>query len=604
MIPQDVIRRIKESIDIVAVIGSRVRLKRSGSNYKGLCPFHREKTPSFFVSPSKNIFHCFGCGESGDVIAFLMKYENKEFMEVVEELAVTAGIDLDPYKKATSTGPSLQRLHALLDDSTGYYRRALQHNRKALEYLERRRISRTTAGEFLIGYAPGDGDALVKFLKRRGYSDEEITASGMGRRGRRGLYDYFRDRITIPIRSDNGRIAGYGGRIAGDGQGPKYLNLPDTPLFSKGRILFNLDRAAPRGEEVPFLLLVEGYMDVITIVQGGIRAVVAPLGTGLTSFQINKLATKTGRLYLCYDNDEAGIRATMRAIEQLAEAPLEVKVVRLAPYKDADEAVRAEGAAAFERRLADAVWAERFYAERVVRESATEKARFTRLKSHFERLSTPAAKQRLLSACAELTSIDEAVLRKDFLSGARNANPHRRRSPLPSSPAAGPRSEWKVEEKLVLLLLANPDLVPRVVPPLRGISVADPFVRRVLAILEESLSEDEGGWAQVRDLHDMEELIIEKTDGHEREAMRRRLSALLVRDAPEPTNPLEEALHCISRLKLAHLEERKRKLLKEVASTDSRERKRELLKELSVLTSEISRTRKALAGGSGAEGKA
>jgi len=356
-IPKSFIDDLVGRADIVEVVGARVTLKRAGSNYKGLCPFHGEKTPSFIVTPSRGTYHCFGCSAHGTAIGFLMAYDNLEFPEAVEALAEMMGLEVP----RESTGVPERKddnedLYALLREADQIYRAALRSSDKAIAYLKKRGIDGPTAGRFGIGYAP---DAWDTVLKQLGTSDARIAklmqaglvvANDSGRR-----YDRFRDRIMFPIRnSPRGQIIGFGGRVLDSGE-PKYLNSPETPVFRKGHELYGLYEARQTPGRPKQIIVTEGYLDVASLVQYGVENAVATLGTATTAENLRRLTRLTDRILFCFDGDRAGRAAAWRALETALPyggGTLELKFLLLPEGDDPDSFVRTKGADAF-RALAE-----------------------------------------------------------------------------------------------------------------------------------------------------------------------------------------------------------------------------------------------------------
>ena len=356
---EDLIEEVRVRNDIVSVISQYVRLTRSGSSsYKGLCPFHNEKTPSFSVSGQKQLYHCFGCGASGNVYNFVMQYENVSFSEALSQLAERAGVTLPKIEYSAQAKELSQKKTDLLTihrQAAQYYYTLLKQDvgREALAYLKNRGLSDETIRSFGLGYSDAGGGGLYRFLKGKGYSDELLLESGLflldERRGL--LVDKFRGRVMFPIMDSNSRVIGFGGRVMGD-EKPKYLNSPETIIFEKRRNLYGLHAARKSREDS--LILCEGYMDVIAMHQAGFTNAVASLGTALTPGHATLMRHYAKQVLLIYDSDGAGIRATQRAVPILREASLPSRVVNLKPHKDPDEFIRAEGAEAFRERLSNA----------------------------------------------------------------------------------------------------------------------------------------------------------------------------------------------------------------------------------------------------------
>ena len=353
----DIIEEVRMKNDIVDVVSQYVRLTRKGSSYMGLCPFHNEKSPSFSVSPSKQMYHCFGCGAGGDVFHFIQEYDNATFVEALEKLADRAGVVLPKIEYSKEAKEKAEKRQLLLDiNKTAaqyfYYQLRRESGRQAWEYLTGRGLSEETIRNFGLGYSDKYSNDLYKYMKSKNYSDELLRESGLFNVDEKnGMYDKFWNRVIFPIMDVNSRVIGFGGRVMGDGK-PKYLNSPETPIFDKGRNLYGLHAA--RSSRRNFLILCEGYMDVISMHQAGFTNAVASLGTALTSGHASLLKRFTKEVLLLYDSDDAGIRAALRAIPILREAGVTARVVNLLPHKDPDEFIGALGAEAFEERLKNA----------------------------------------------------------------------------------------------------------------------------------------------------------------------------------------------------------------------------------------------------------
>ena len=353
----DVIEEVRTKNDIVDVVSQYVKLTRKGSSYFGLCPFHNEKTPSFSVTPAKQMYYCFGCGAGGNVFNFIMEYENYTFGEALSHLAQRAGVELPKIEYSREAKEKAERKALLLEINRKaaqyfYYQLRREGGKAAYQYLTGRGLSEETIKKFGLGYSDKYSDDLYKYMKAKGYSDELLRESGLFNADeRRGMYDKFWNRVIFPIMDVNNRVIGFGGRVMGDGK-PKYLNSPETKIFDKSRNLYGLNVA--RTTRKNYLILCEGYMDVISMHQAGFTNAVASLGTALTSGHASLLKRYTEEVLLLYDSDEAGIRAALRAIPILREAGVNAKVVSLKPYKDPDEFIKNMGAEAFEESLLNA----------------------------------------------------------------------------------------------------------------------------------------------------------------------------------------------------------------------------------------------------------
>lgn len=353
----ELIEEVRSRNDIVDVIGSYVRLKKKGSTYFGLCPFHNEKTGSFSVSPNKQMYYCFGCGAGGNVFTFLMQYENFTFGEAMQSLADRVGIELPKQEMTSAQRREADRRTRLLEinkEAAKYFYTLLRSPRgqKAYQYFKKRELSDETMQKFGLGYSDQYSDDLYRYLRKKGYDDDILKDSGLITIDEvRGGHDKFWNRAMFPIMDVHNRVIGFGGRVMGDGE-PKYLNSPETRIFDKSRNLYGLNIA--RTTRKNQLLLCEGYMDVIALHQAGFDNAVASLGTALTSGHANLLKRYTKEVYLTYDSDGAGVKAALRAIPILKEVGIVTKVINMRPYKDPDEFIKALGAEEYQKRIDEA----------------------------------------------------------------------------------------------------------------------------------------------------------------------------------------------------------------------------------------------------------
>ena len=353
--PDEIVEEVRSRNDIVDVISGYVRLQKKGSNYFGLCPFHNEKSPSFSVSPGKQMYYCFGCGAGGNVITFLMEYENYTFAEALKVLADRAGITL-PQEDNSREARAREELRTTLlkinktAASFFYWQLRQPQGEIGYRYFKNRALTDETMKRFGLGFA-GKSGGLYPYLKEQGYDDEVLRESGLFVIEERGARDKFWNRVIFPIMDVNNRVIGFGGRVMGDGT-PKYLNSPETKIFDKSRNLYGLNYARTSRED--YLLVCEGYMDVIALHQAGFTNSVASLGTALTGQHANLLKRYTGKVVLTYDSDGAGVRAALRAIPILKEAGISTRVLNMEPYKDPDEFIKNLGAEEFKKRIAAA----------------------------------------------------------------------------------------------------------------------------------------------------------------------------------------------------------------------------------------------------------
>ena len=351
-IPEAYLQELAERNPIEDVVGSYVRLtKRSGSNIFGLCPFHSEKTPSFSVSPDKQIYHCFGCGKGGGVVNFIMEIENLDFRDAVSFLARRAGMP-EPEDRPDENASRRARMLELNRDAARFFHGCLKSapdRQKALDYIARRGISSAMVTSFGLGYAPDTWGSLLDAMRRKGYTERELFDAGLVKQGEKGgFYDVFRNRLMFPVIDVRGSVIGFSGRILGDGE-PKYLNSRETLVFSKSRNLFALNLA--KKSKNGYIILSEGNIDVVSLHQAGFDSAVASLGTSLTPEQARLISRYTGEVVIAYDNDEAGKKAAQRAIGILEKLDLKVRVLSMEGAKDPDEFIKARGAEAFARLI-------------------------------------------------------------------------------------------------------------------------------------------------------------------------------------------------------------------------------------------------------------
>jgi DNA primase len=341
-----VLEEVKDRIDIVDFISEYVQLRKSGQNWKGLCPFHAEKTPSFMVSPAKQIFHCFGCGAGGDVISFLVKYERLPFPEALHVLAGKAGVLLPTARQDKQVIERDEQVRNALRAASTFFVTKLKESGNASEYVRKRGISGETAELFKLGYAPPGWQNLLRYLKGMGYGDAVIKEAGLAVAGEKGLYDMFRDRVIFPIMGVQGSVIAFGGRAMDDGL-PKYINSPETPVFRKSETLYGMFTAKEAIRKKEHVLIVEGYMDVIICHQYGFENVVAPLGTALTAGHLQKLRKLTKEAVVIFDGDAAGIAAARRALPLLCQNDIHARILLLPQNEDPDSYLREQGSESF-----------------------------------------------------------------------------------------------------------------------------------------------------------------------------------------------------------------------------------------------------------------
>lgn len=383
-LPRAFLDEIRARVPVSDVVGKRTKLTRAGKEFKGCCPFHNEKTPSFYVNDQKGFYHCFGCGAHGDVVGFLMNHDNMAFMDAVEQLAGVAGMQVPkPSPEEQKKFQKQMSLYDLMEQATRFYEQQLYdpRNKQALAYLRERGLSAETLKAFRLGFAPAEEGALKCFLQKAGYKADDMLAAGLfkeSQRQKNEVYPFFRGRIMFPVQDFQGRIVAFGGRVMPEAYGgpegksaPKYINSPETVIFHKGRMLYGLSRARKAIGDGEKVIVVEGYMDVIALAQAGFRAAVAPLGTALTETQIEELwkaMPEDARApILCFDGDAAGQRAAARSLERvlpILKPDYSVKFAFLPPEHDPDSLIQAEGVQAMQKvmdaaiGIFDMMWAE------------------------------------------------------------------------------------------------------------------------------------------------------------------------------------------------------------------------------------------------------
>ena len=458
-----IIAEIKTKLPAIVVVGETVALKRAGTVYKGLCPFHAEKTPSFIVTPERETWHCFGCGEHGDIFTFLMRRDGLEFREALERLAEKAGVELS--ERSAREDRRKKRLREAIEAAIGWYREVLlqaHQAEKARAYLAERGFTEETLDRFGIGYALNTWEALTKRLRAKGFTDAELTDAGLASPSSRGgVYDRFRGRIIIPIRDVSGRPIGLGGRIMPGADGPKYLNSPATALFDKSRTLYGIDLAKTAIRREKLAVIVEGYTDVMAAHQAGFTNVVASLGTALTAGQVELANRYADGVALAYDVDLAGEAATQRGlVEELQGVVSKVRVIRIPAGKDPDELIRSDpdgwrAAVASAEELLP-YFMERAASEVDMRQAQGRSAYTRRMLDLLRRIPDRVERDSYVPQLSRLAGIDERILRDELTSGPR---------PIPIRAGSGvgtPEQETRLgplEREALTLLLLNPALV-------------------------------------------------------------------------------------------------------------------------------------------------
>jgi DNA primase len=508
LIPSRFIDDLLSRIDIIDVIEPRVKLRKTGKNYSGLCPFHQEKSPSFTVQPDKQFYYCFGCGAGGNALGFVMNFENLEFVDAVETLAKSIGVDVPREDGGTAKQNNSRHdalLKALQDISVFYHQQLRQHpqRQRAVDYLKKRGLSGEIARDFGLGYAPPGWDNVLKaFADGDKEQQKLLLEAGMlienPDNQRNPLYDRFRDRIMYPIRDSRGRVIGFGGRVLGDDK-PKYLNSPETPVFRKGEELYGLYEARKKLRHPERFLIVEGYMDVIALAQNGIHYSVATLGTATSASHLRVLFKHVSEVVFCFDGDNAGREAAWRALQQalpLMEDGRSARFLFLPEGQDPDTQVRAIGAVAFEASLAEATGLADFFFEtlsaRTNLSSLEGKAQLSKLAQPFlDKLPKGVYRQLMFDQLGQLTGArafpapaTQPTPSLPFTEPTPGFAPYSPPAGRPANRSARPRVDWSPCMRLVNLLIRRPNLVTEVPIPEELGEIRSPDMDLLLQVLE------------------------------------------------------------------------------------------------------------------------
>ncbi len=486
-ISSEIIALIRERTDIIQIIGEHVRLNPSGNSYKALCPFHKEKTPSFHVIPDKQIYHCFGCGKGGDVFSFLMELEHMTFPEVVKFLADREGIEIP--KEHDPAADRKADLYNYLDRAACFFESCLNDSSAgavAREYLKKRKIGSETVKKFRIGFAPNAWDSIVHRLGKSADDLLNLEKAGLvkERAQGEGYYDVFRNRLMIPILDVHGRVAGFGGRVLSPDDEPKYLNSAESETFNKRRMLFNFREAVPAARRLNAVIVVEGYLDAISLYQNGVKNVVASLGTAISAEQIHMLARNCEVIYFCYDGDAAGQRATLRAISLQKDAPVNARVVCFPdPTDDPDSFVSREGGDSFKKLLEKASDIYTFLIETHTRglkpplEIPVKEKLVQEFKELVPAIHSSIARSEVIRKISKLLDMDQNVLEKEFAGreAPRSEEPQKKRTIIsPRLNAEIQRQEWVLKH-----LLEQPEELERVRALLGPGDFSDPRLRQI-----------------------------------------------------------------------------------------------------------------------------
>lgn len=513
LIPKHFIEDLIARVDLVELIGSRVPLKKHGKEYKACCPFHGEKTPSFTVVPDKNFYHCFGCGEHGNALGFLMKHDNLGFIEAIEDLADRVGVEVPREQTPGQRPPPSDALFATLDNAAAFYRSELMNSTRGKDYFKSRGLTGETAVTFSLGYAPDAWDSVLRHMGTTEADRARLLQVGLiiERDNKSGHYDRFRDRVMFPIRDARGRTIGFGGRVLDKGE-PKYMNSPETELFHKGRELYGLYEARQATRTLSRLLIVEGYMDVVRLHQAGITYAVATLGTATTPEHLARVFRICNEVVFCFDGDRAGRAAAWKALENALSQVREGRQIRflfLPDGHDPDSLVGAEGREAFEARLKQALPLSEYFINHLSAQvdvrSIDGRARFAEMaRPLLERIPTGIFRELLADEVAKVVGLNRermstvlgptassdtsvATSRANVNSGAAHRSDHRDTVELRHRPGAGQVQAGRrnLVRQAIHLLVHHPEIADKVVLNPALATLDRPGVPLLIELVEE-----------------------------------------------------------------------------------------------------------------------
>lgn len=576
----DMLDKIKDRLDIVELIGEYVHLKKSGSNHIGLCPFHSEKTPSFTVSDSKQMFHCFGCGAGGDAITFVMRRENLDFVEALKFLAEKYNI---PWEDSGNQENSELRqvFYEINKEAARYFHQNLMKHKEATAYLNSRGIGYETARKFGLGFASDSWEQLMNFLRGKGFSEADIEKTGLIgiRKNVTGFYDKFRNRLIFPIVDTRSRVIGFGGRVL-DKSLPKYLNSPDTVVFNKGNHLYGLN-IVDKNKNRSRIMLVEGYMDVISLHSNGIDYAVASLGTALTETQAKLLKRYGDEIYICYDGDQAGIRATVRAIDVMQRLDLEPRIVMLPEGMDPDDFIKNNSLAAFEKKVAESLnhidFKVYILKGKHDLKSPEGKIRFTQEAARMlKELKSPIQQDVYIEKLSsELAIAKEAIASE--MKGPRHIREHKSTEIRPVSSVVLEPARRKAEADLISLMASGRNNYTRITADISMDEFGDPDCRFCYKLIQEGYSADDELNKEVL----LKELDFDDTGSE-------RLKQLLTRTTEyTPSNLDKVIVDLIKTIRLDRLEAERKELKQEIETLDSSATDGERLSELLRILIEI-----------------
>ena len=562
----DTLEEIKNSIDIVELISEYVHLKKAGQNWKGLCPFHTEKTPSFMVSPAKQIFHCFGCGAGGDIFTFLTRYETLTFPEALNMLAKKAGVTLKVSKRSAAQAGEKEVLINMHRDASDFFRQNLARNPKAAAYLRDRGIDKENLDAFAVGFAPKSWNALLNHLTRKGYKPEAIKTAGLAVQGNKGHYDTFRERIMFPIYDLKGDVIAFGGRSI-DGSEPKYLNSPETPIFNKRRVLYGLNRAKDSIKKNGSALFMEGYLDVIAAHMFGFPNAVAALGTALTPDHGKLIKRFVEDVVIVFDSDQAGIKAAKTAAGILLECGLEVNILSVPDNEDPDSFLRKKGREAFNALLKNPSHVTDFFVKHGGKKHIVADEVF----EVVAKMPNEILQEEYITKLADRIDVDEHRVRErfrkkrtQFKSGYRGQQPQT---------GTSPRQRPQNEIYLIQLLLQMPERVKDISEMISDNDFKDGTLRTMYRKIIEGAT-------------DLNDLLL-KCEEEEKDV----LSGIsLSPELEDPEKVLSDCIRWINKSKRGMLERELQRKMKEAEA----KKDLELLKQLQAEFQELLRTGKQL----------
>lgn len=601
-IPKEIIEDIRVRSDIVQVVSQYVQLKRTGKNYKGLCPFHNEKTPSFVVSPDKQLFHCFGCGEGGNVFTFLMRINNLTFPEVCEHLASQVGVTIPENKvqkpEHLKEKEKIKKLNNLV---ANFYHRTLLKSTKAHDaraYLSKRNLDESIIEKFTLGFAPSSWELLTNFLKKKGFEEKMLLKAGLCSESKRGdkIFDRFRNRIIFPIKDRKGDVLGFGGRVIDEKDEPKYLNSPETPVFNKRETLYGIELSYKELREKNYAIIVEGYMDVIMMHQYGFKNVLAPLGTSFTEKQGRYLKYNTDNVYILFDADAAGEAATIRSLELLQSLGLTIKVCSLLDGMDPDDYLNEYGEENFQQEILDK--AESFAYYRLRQAARKKDLNSIEGKKEFVEEAVPVIAKlesnveqeeylKLISSWLDIeketlarefrrftTSKSSLYQRKNYVHKNKAENGKRKKTEQYRTNKGQERAE---EELLTLMLNSFHDAVPLV----KRYLYPEDFSKKEWTFIVHRLFQLESQGEDEVSLSLM--LVSSGVDEEKKVSLEKEITRLMTREVPEPLDINKMIRDCVFKIKGEKLEKRKvelQKRLKEMDPREDYEKYREILAEL------------------------